>query len=181
MRLFAFFILLLGLALDTAVAEHEVDHRYNIRGYVLDDRKKAVKNQEVSAYSGGSLLASGKTDSSGYYSLHLHLHNEDRGRKVRLRAGASEAEVRVTFDPDDLSTIRVHEANFVGGRFIEEGLGRFRIPPWVYVVAGFIVIGTMLVMLERRRKAKLKNKQHSAAQKHAPGKARGRKSKSRKH
>ena len=142
-----------------AIAEHEADHRYNIRGYILDENDKAIAGREVTIFADGVLLASGKTDTAGYYSLHLHLHNEDRGRRLSLNAGAQRAEIRVDFDPQDKHTARVHEANLVGGKLVEQALHRWRTPSWIYPLAGFIVLGFTLVMLERRRKRKLRQKQ----------------------
>ena len=155
-RYYIFIPLFFGLCSNAAMAEHEVDHRYNVRGYVLDGQERAVADQDVRVFDGSSLLASGKTDASGYYSLQLHLHNEDRGKKISLRAGANEAEIRVSFDPSDITTVRVHEANFVGGQLVEKSLGRFRIPTWLYALAGLVLILLALVVLERRRKKKLK-------------------------
>ncbi|MDH3536212.1 MAG: hypothetical protein OER87_10735 [Gammaproteobacteria bacterium] len=162
------------------MAEHEVDHRYNIRGYVLDDQKQAIINQDVLAYDGDSLLVGSKTDSDGYYSMHLHLHNEDRGKKIRIRAGSSEAEIRVTFDPADDTTLRIHDANLVGGKLVEGSLGRFRMPPWVYPLAGLLVTGFLLVMLEKRRRKKLKQKQPDSAGKQHRSSHRGKNRKSKK-
>jgi len=141
-----------------ALAEHEADHRYNVRGYILDENEKPIAGREVAIFADGGLLASGKTDSDGYYSLHLHLHNEDRGRLLSLKAGGQRAEIRVDFDPDDNHTAREHDANLVGGKLIEKALNRWRTPAWVYPLAGFIVLGFVLVTLERRRKRKLRAK-----------------------
>ena len=139
-------------------AEHEVDHRYNIRGYILHKNQQPISNQNVQVFDGGKLLGENKTDSAGYYSLHLHLHNSDKGRKLRLLSGSNEAEIRATFDADDLSTLREHDANFVGGEFVEGDLDRFRIPPWSYPVAGLILISFIAVKLEKRRKRKIREK-----------------------
>lgn len=165
------------LPLANATAEHEADHRYNVRGYLLDANDNAIAGREVAIFADGEVLASGKTDSSGYYSLHLHLHNEDRGRRLSLNAGAQQAEIRVDFDPEDTHTARVHDANLVGGRLIEEELQRWRTPPWIYPLAGFIVLGFVLVTLERRRKRKLRRKQFgdSAAAQGRRGKKKRRK------
>jgi hypothetical protein len=157
MRFFVSILLALCLVANNALAEHEIDHRYNIRGYVLDDQEKALINQEVQAYDGASLLARAKTDSSGFYSMHLHLHDEDKGKKIRLRTGSGEADIRVSFDPADDTTQRVHDANIVGGKLVEGNLNRFRIPSWSYPLAGFVAIGFILVMLEKRRRKKLKH------------------------
>ncbi len=157
------------MMISNAWAEHEVDHRYNIRGYVLDGNQQGISNMNVQAFDGSSLLASGLTDSDGYYSLHLHLHNPDNGRRLRLRAGPHESELRITFDPEDTNTMRAHDANFIGGEYIEGGLGRVRIPPWVYPVGGLLLLGVIVVFLERRRKGKIKHKKAELAEHHSPG------------
>ena len=161
MRLLIFILVCLLLPVK-AIAEHEADHRYNVRGYIVDEHDKAVSGREVTIFADGNMLASGKTDGNGYYSLHLHLHNEDRGRLLSLQAGDQRAEIRVDFDPQDNHTARVHEANLVGGKLVEEALHRWRTPPWIYPLAGFIVLGFVLVTLERRRKRKLRQKQFGA-------------------
>lgn len=172
--------LVLGLAAIGAQAEHEVDHRYQVRGYVLDANERGIANQDVSVFDGTRLLASGKTDASGYYSLHLHLHNEDNGRGLSLRAGSQRADLRVSFDPSDLSTARVHEANFVGGNFVEGDLGRLRLPPWVYPLVALFIGGFVLVWLEKRRRRKLLRRKLAVAGHSAPGGKKPRKSRRRK-
>ena len=139
-------------------AEHEVDHRYIIRGYVLDENQRGIGNLNVEVLHDGSLLGSSKTDSGGYFSIHLHLHNTDKGRILNLRAGPYESELRVTFDPGDVSTQRVHEANFVAGKYVEGSLGLFRVPTWLYVIGGLLTLGVIVVVLERRRKKKIRQK-----------------------
>ena len=152
-------------------AEHEVDHRYNIRGYILDKNQQAISNQNVQVFDGSKLLGENKTDSAGFYSLHLHLHNSDKGRKLRLLSGSNEAEIRATFDIDDLSTLREHDANFVGDQFVGEDLDRIRIPPWSYPLAGLIVVGFIAVKLEKRRKRKIREKHALATGKSSPASA----------
>ena len=182
MRIFVFAITILYLLATTnAWAEHEVDHRYNIRGYVLDENQRAIKDLNVSAFDGGSLLASSITDSDGYYSLHLHLHNSDNHRKLRLQAGTHVSDLRVTFDPKDLNTLRVHGANFVAGEYVEGELGRFRIPPWVYPVGGLLVLGGIVVLLETRRKKKIKQKQTGSAEHHSTSHHKSKKRRGKKH
>ena len=155
-------VILFSLA-SVVQAEHEVDHRYQIHGYLLDENDRGIANQDVIAFDGNSPIARGKTDSSGYYSLHLHLHNEDNGRRLRLRAGSNQAELRVRFEPDDLTTLRVHDANFVAGKFVEGDLGRFRVPGWVYPLVGILIIGMCLVWLEKRRRRKILQRKLASA------------------
>jgi hypothetical protein len=169
------------MMISNAWAEHEVDHRYNIRGYVLDENQRGIANLDVRAFNGGSLLGNSKTDSDGYYSLHLHLHNEDNRRILRLRAGPYESELRVTFDPGDTNTLRVHDANFVAGEFIEGGLGRFRMPPWLYPVGGLLLLGVIVVLLEKRRKKKIKLTKIGLAEHHSSGHRKSKKRRGKKH
>jgi hypothetical protein len=76
----------------------------------------------------------------------------------------------VAFDPGDISTQRVHEANFVAGKYVEGALGRFRIPPWLYVIGGLLALGVIVVILERRRKRKIRQKMVVSSEKRPPGK-----------
>lgn len=151
-------IVVFYMSFSNVWAEHEVDHRYNVRGYVLDKNEKGISNQDVRVFDGNKQLAESKTDSAGYYSLHLHIHNEDSGRMLRLRSGSNEAELRVTLDTADVSTQRIHEANFVGGEFVEGSLSRFRMPPWVYPLVGIVLLVFIAIKLEKRRKKKLREK-----------------------
>ena len=159
MRTFILAVFAGCLVISNVWAEHEVDHRYNIRGYVLDENQQGISDQDVRVFDGSSLLKETRTDSAGYYSLHLHLHNADNRRTLKLRAGPHEAELRVSFDAKDLNTIRIHEANFIGGEYIEGKLDRFRIPPWIYPLGGFLALAVIVVFLEKRRKKKIKQKQ----------------------
>jgi len=146
---------LFGLLLVACVsADHEPDHRYNVLGYVLDENEKPIPDQTVQALSGSSVLGSARTDDSGYYSIHLHLHNADLSRTLTLQVGKQEAEIQVAFDPQDRSSVRTHEANFVGGKLVETGLGRFRVPPLLYAIAGVLYLFVIAFALERRRKKK---------------------------
>lgn len=169
-----------NLLVGNAWAEHEADHRYNIKGFVLDENQQGISNLNVQAFDGSSLLATGKTDTDGYYSLHLHLHNEDNHRVLKLRAGPHESELRVSFDPDDKKTLRVHDANFVAGKFIEGGLRRFRIPSWIYAIGGLVVFGFIAAFLESRRKKKLRRKKAASGEQHPSGQRKSKKKRGRK-
>ncbi|MDH3446708.1 MAG: carboxypeptidase-like regulatory domain-containing protein [Gammaproteobacteria bacterium] len=170
-----------SLFFNNVWADHEADHRYNIRGYVLDADRKGIHNLTVQAFADGVVLGTGKTGADGYYSLHLHLHNSDYHRILKLRAGSQEAEVRVTFDREDDTSARIHEANFVGGELIEGDLGRFRIPAWSYVVGGLLLFLTVLVFLEKRRKKKIRLAKFGTSEMHTQSGHRAKKSRRRKH
>lgn len=161
MKILFAFIAIWSLLFNPALAEHEVDHRYTVQGYILDQNEDAISKQDVRVYDGSKMLGQTKTDSFGYYSLHLHLHNEDVGRKLTLLSGSSEGEFRVDFDPDDITTQRMHEANFIGAEYVEGSLDRFRIPPWIYPIIGIGLLFFIAFKLEKRRRKKLREK-HAA-------------------
>jgi hypothetical protein len=169
------------LLLTNARADHEPDHRYNIRGYLLDASQNGMAGITVQVFSEGQSIGNGKTDADGYYSLHLHLHNADNRRVLILRAGAQQAELRVKVDIKDSTSARIHEANFVAGKFIEGDLGRFRIPPWSYAAGGLFVFMLVAVFLEKYRKKKIRLAKYGSGEKHAPSGHKSKKSRRKKH
>ena len=181
MRTIVFSIIAGCLFFNDVRADHEAYHRYNIRGYVLDAQQQGIRNLTVQASAEGAILGTSKTDAEGYYSMHLHLHNEDYHRILKLRAGSHEAELRVTFDVEDDTSARIHEANFVDGKFVEGNLGRFHIPPWSYVVAGLLLFMMTLVYLERRRKRKIRLARYGSTDTHPSSKHKTKKSRRKKH
>lgn len=171
-----------GCLLFTNVqADHEPDHRYNIRGYVLDGSQQGIDNLVVQAFSEGKQLGSSKTDAEGYYSMHLHLHNADYRRILKLQAGSLEAELRVTFDRGDNSSARIHEANFVDGKYVEGALDRFHIPDWSYAAGGLVLFMVVMVLLEKQRKKKIRLAKYGAHEKHSPSGHKAKKARRKKH
>jgi len=74
-----------------AFAEHEVDHRFTVEGYVCGADGKPIGNREVMVKD--TKIPLGKTvytDSDGFYSITLHLHNENQGDPILVTAGDSE-------------------------------------------------------------------------------------------
>ena len=181
MRIIILSIIAGSLFCGNVWADHEPDHRYNIRGYVLDANQKGIDSLTVQAFSDGELLGTSKTAADGFYSMHLHLHNADYRRVLKLRAGSHEAELRVTFDRDDNTSARVHDANFVDGKYIEENLDRFRVPSWSYAVGGLVLFMMILVYLERRRKKKIRLAKYGAGKTHSESRHRAKKSRRKKH
>ena len=171
-----------GCLLFTSVwADHEPDHRYNIRGYVLNGEQQGINNLTVRAFADGEAIGSSKTNTDGYYSMHLHLHDEDYRRVLKLRAGPYEAELRVTFDPEDSNSARIHEANFVDGLLVEGALSRFHIPSWSYPVAGLVLFMSILVFLEKRRKKKIRLAKFGSSEKHHASGQKAKKARRKKH
>ena len=171
-----------GCLLSTNLwADHEPDHRYNVRGYVLDAKQRGIDNLTVQAFLDGKELGSTQTNGDGYYTLHLHLHDPDYHRVLKLRAGPHEAELRVTFDVGDTTSARIHEANFIDGKFVEGALERFRIPSWSYAVGGLLLIIVIAVLLEKRRKKKIRLAKYGPAKKHSPSKHKAKKGRRKHH
>jgi hypothetical protein len=142
-------LLLIAPALySLASAEHEADHRYTVRGYVLDDQRQPIAGRQVSIRG----HTSATTDSAGEYRIRLHLHNADLGKKLQIHSGGAKSTIRVSFDPSDAQTARVHYANFVGGEFVPGELSGIGFPPWGYAAAGFgVLLASGLVFAVRRR------------------------------
>ncbi|MDH3453496.1 MAG: carboxypeptidase-like regulatory domain-containing protein [Gammaproteobacteria bacterium] len=142
-------MLLAAAALCTpTLAEHEVDHRYTVRGYVLDDQRQPVAGQQVSIRG----HTSATTDSSGAYSIRLHLHNADLGKTLQIHSSGTEHAIRVNFDRADTRTPRVHYANFIGGEFVPGELSGVGFPLWGYAAAGLgaLTAGGLLFAAKRR-------------------------------
>ena len=139
----------------TAAAEHESDHRYDVRGHVLDARKKPLSGVPVTILMDTQTIGSGRTDSKGYYSVRLHLHDSDIGRVLTVRAGDTQAEIRMQAKRGDQTTARVHHLNFVGGEFEEKKLAAGSIPTWAYIAAAPLVLwGVVYVGGATRRKVR---------------------------
>ncbi len=162
-------------------AEHEANHRYTVRGYVLDAQRRPVADAPVSLRMGGELVGSTRTDSDGFYSIRAHLHDTDLGRKLILRAGEHQAEIRMQGTPGDVASERIHPVNLVGGELVERELDRDGVPGWSYAAGGLVVASAGVVVAQRlrRRSKRLRRREQAAAQ--APqGKKQKRKRKRRK-
>lgn len=116
----------------TAIAMHEVDHRFTVAGHVcgpdgqpVPDIKVIAKDVRVSVH------AIGYTDSRGYYRATLHLHNENRGDPILVIALDQEKRETAQFDPKDAHAERQITVNFGSGCETAAGGG-----DWVYYGAG---------------------------------------------
>lgn len=146
--------LCLGPAL--ASAEHEIDHRYNVTGFVLDQSGRPLAGSGVSIRLGDTAIGYQKTNSQGYYNIRLHLHDPDLGRRLTLKTQGGEATIAVTFTPGDHATKRIHYANLIGGKLTEEPLSRWRYAAWVYIapVAAVLLLSAGFVVERRLRRAR---------------------------
>lgn len=148
MPLFAFAAALLVFAAPVR-AEHEVDHRYEVTGYVRGADQRPFDGLPVDIRKDGQLIGSGRTDSEGRYSVRLHLHDSDIGGSLSVRAGKHQAQVRMQAERGNRSTQRVHYVNFIGGEVREENLFGFEVPAWAYLVAAPFAIWAAVALSDR--------------------------------
>ncbi len=160
---------------------HEVNHRYTIKGYILDEREQPMAEVLVSVRLGGQPLGGVRTELDGYYSVQVHVHDADIGKTLLVRAGEHKATIRMTATRRDRSTRRVHHVNFVGGRLLEEKLDRRRWPAWgsglIAAVIGGSVVALLVSMRRRlvRRRRRREKKRADRVRKQASVRRRRRK------
>ena len=139
----------------SAVAMHEVDHRFIVEGHVCGPDGQPVPDQivvvkDVRLDAGVSAL----TDSRGYYQAKLHLHNENKGDPIRVTVGEEEQRITAQFDTEDVSTERRTVVNF--GKGCESLEDEF--PGWLYYGAGIgvVAIGALAgaKLLKSRRQSR---------------------------
>lgn len=139
-----------------AQAEHEVDHRFIVEGYVCGGDGKSMANQEVMVKD--TRIPLGKTtytDSDGFYSVTLHLHNDNQGDPILVAAGDREQRLTAKFDPKDMKAERKMIVNIGAGcEGTHSGSGR-----WVYYglglgLAGVAVFAGARMIRKQRRPVK---------------------------
>jgi hypothetical protein len=150
----------LALLPNPAAAEHEADHRYNVKGFVLDENEQPLADSAVTIRSGNSVIGHQTTNSQGYYNIQLHLHDTDLSRRLQVRTAVGEATIRASFTPGNNATRRVHYANLIGGKLVENQLSRRRFPASVYIgsiTAVVVVFATIIIahQAKRRRRRRL--------------------------
>ena len=134
--LFPLLTICLALLPAPALAKHEADHRYNVKGFVLDENEQPLADSAVTIRSGNGVIGYQKTNSQGYYNISLHLHDTDLGKKLRVQTVVGEATMRVRFTPGNKATRRIHYANLIGDKLVENHLYIAAIP----VLTGFITL-----------------------------------------
>jgi hypothetical protein len=142
------------LPVTFAYSLHEIDHRYDVTGFILDAEQNPVAGVPVVAEVDGKRTGSGQSDSNGHFRFRMHLHDSDVGREIRLKTPDDQGTVRVTLTPGDSSTQRVHHINFIGGQLVEgelPGRGGVSISTLVAVGAAVLVVGGLLAGEKMRR------------------------------
>ncbi len=145
-------IVLMLLAWSGAArAEHEANHRYTVRGYVLDAGKQPLAGRQV-LVGVGSVSGSATTDEDGFYSIKMHLHDENFGQRLRVSAGSNEVSLRVAFKVGDEHTERRHYVNFIGDQLVEAKLDKGGFPVWGYAALVLAILGGGWAIFGRRRR-----------------------------
>jgi hypothetical protein len=135
-----------------AVAEHENDHRYDVKGYVLSVDKRPLDDVPVAVLKDGQLIGSGRTNGEGSYAIRVHLHDSDIGATLTVRADKHQASIRMQAEHGNQTTARVHHVNFVGGVVSEKELFGSTVPTWVYLVAAPFVLWAVVYFGEMIRR-----------------------------
>jgi len=159
-------LLLTALAVTSIPAQalHELDHRYDVTGYVLDAQRRPVAGTPITVRMGSEVLGSGRTDSSGHYRIRLHLHDSDRGRDLVLKTPEHQGTIRVTLTPGDTSTQRIHHANFIGGELEEGALdGPGGLPVGWLIAAALALLLVAGAALQRHRRRLARRRQRAQA------------------
>ena len=95
-------------------ATHGPDHRYTVTGYVMHADGMPLTNISVVVRDQqGTRLGTTRTGARGQYSILLHLHTPDRGRVFTVEAHKVSRQIRVTCDPDDTISPRVHRLDIL--------------------------------------------------------------------
>ncbi len=103
-----------------ALAEHEVQFRYTVLGYVKDAAGKPRKGVsiEVTRQKTG-LSYPGETDAAGLYVIVTRMADESRGEGLLVRAGPQSLRIAARFDPADHASERGTRVDFTGAKVTE--------------------------------------------------------------
>ncbi len=167
---------------DDISAEHTADHRYIIWGYVKDADGAPLKGVLVAVTDSRETRREGaRSVANGRYSIQLHLHNSDLGRLLGVEANNVSRKIRVTFNPNNVTSTRRHRVDFLGRQAVEilkpdHSLTTYMllaIGAVVVIVSAFLYI-TGRAKRKRRPKGSVRRRQGSAR---APARRRPRKKK----
>jgi hypothetical protein len=104
----------------SVAAEHEVQFRYTVIGYVKDARGRPLSGQTVELVrdrTGFSYVAD--TDAAGLFVLTARLADESSGETLTLRFGRARTQVVARFDAANHADERGTRVDVEGGRFVE--------------------------------------------------------------
>lgn len=134
-------------------AEHTVDHRYTIEGYVRN-ADGTPRPHEVVAVTDrpDTRLGVVSTETNGWYRIQLHVHNSDLGRLLTVEANHVTRQIRITFDPQDTTSERRHRVDFVGIQASDVPMTPGASPPYALLALGAAVMLVPAFLYFRRRK-----------------------------
>lgn len=90
----------LALAAAPVAAEHTIETRYVVLGFVKDARGKLVSGQQVEVVRDKTgLKYRVDTDEQGFFVVFMRLGNESVGETLTVRVGPAMTKVTTRFDP----------------------------------------------------------------------------------
>lgn len=119
-------LVLIALALAVApvaapvTAEHSVDTRYVVLGFVKDAQGKLRPEQVVEVVRDKTGFAyAGRTDEQGFFVVVVRLGDESAGETLTLRIGPATTTVTARFDPTNHADDRGTRVDLDGTTFVE--------------------------------------------------------------
>jgi hypothetical protein len=113
-------LIVLVLAAAPVAAEHTVDTRYVVLGFVKDAQGKLRPEHAVEVVRDKTGLAySGRTDAQGFFVVVVRLGDESAGETLTLRIGPATTRVTARFDPANHTDDRGTRVDLDGAKFVE--------------------------------------------------------------
>lgn len=117
---------LLALTAVPAVADHTVDTRYVVLGFVKDAQGKLRSGQVVEVVRDKTGFEySAQTDDQGFFVVRVRLGDESLGETLTVRSGGATTTVTVRFDPANHADDRGTRIDLDDRKFVER-MGAFR-------------------------------------------------------
>jgi hypothetical protein len=113
-------VVLVALGAVTAGAEHRVENRFVVLGYVKDAAGHSLADRGVSVVrdrTGFSYVA--ETDATGLYVAVTRLGDESAGETLTVRIGGAATRIVARFDPANHREERGTRVDLEGARFVE--------------------------------------------------------------
>ena len=115
-------VVLIVLALTAApvAAEHTVDTRYVVLGFVKDTKGRLRSGQDVDVVRNKTGFAySGRTDEQGFFVVVVRLGDESAGETLTLRIGQATTSITARFDPTNHTDDRGTRVDLDDAKFVE--------------------------------------------------------------
>jgi hypothetical protein len=113
-------LIALVLVVSPVAAEHTVDTRYVVLGFVKDAQGKLRSGQAVEVVRDKTGFAySGRTDDQGFFVVVVRLGDESAGESLTLRIGQATTTVAARFDPTNQTDDRGTRVDLDGAKLVE--------------------------------------------------------------